>query len=52
MGKPLTLKPGPETLRFETVTFEPPVLETVSVWEALLPRTTFPKMRLAGLAVI
>jgi hypothetical protein len=52
MGKPLTLKPAPEILRFETVTFEPPMLETVTVWEALSPRTTFPKVRVAGLALI
>ena len=50
-GKPVALKPAPETLTFETVTLEPPVFEIATVAEALLPMFMLPKVRVAGLAV-
>jgi hypothetical protein len=49
-GKPVALKPAPETLTFETVTFELPVLEIEIDCEEVLPTFTLPKARLAGLA--
>ena len=48
---PLRLKPDPVTLAAETLTLEPPVLDTVSVCVWLLPTVTFPRFMLLGVAV-
>jgi hypothetical protein len=48
--KPLALKPPPDTLTFEIVTFELPLLVTVTFNELLLPTFTFPKDRLEALS--
>ena len=49
--RPLVVKPAPVTVSPETFTLELPVLVNVTVWLLLLPTFTFPKLRLAGLAV-
>ena len=49
--KPLELKPAPETLIWEMVTLELPVLLSVTVCVPLLPRFRFPKSKLVELAV-
>jgi len=46
---PLVLKPAPEVVTPEIVTFEFPVFVTVTFCELLLPTFTFPKLRLVGL---
>lgn len=46
---PVMLKPVPVTLACEMVTLEPPVFCRVSVWVALLPSATEPKLKLDGL---
>ena len=51
-GTPLALKPAPETLTLEIVTFELPEFVRPTVKRLLLPTFTFPKLKLVGLAVI
>ena len=48
---PLGLKPAPEMLRFEIVTFELPELVSVTARVLLAPVFMFPKLRLVGLAL-
>lgn len=48
---PLALKPAPETVKLENVTFEFPVLVRVVLRELLLPKFTLPKLKLVGFAV-
>ena len=48
---PLALKPAPETVTLEMVTFEFPVLVRLALSELLLPTFTLPKLRLVGFAV-
>lgn len=47
---PLALKPAPETVTLERVTFEFPVLVRLALSELLLPTFTLPKLRLVGFA--
>ena len=47
---PLALKPVPETLTVEMVTFEFPVFVNDTACVLLLPTVTLPKLRLAGIA--
>jgi hypothetical protein len=48
--RPLTLKPVPEALACEIETLELPVLVRVTFCVLVVPRETFPKLRLVGLA--
>jgi hypothetical protein len=48
---PLALKPAPEIVKLDTVTFEFPVLVRLALSKLLLPKFTLPKLRLVGLAV-
>jgi hypothetical protein len=48
---PLAVKPGPVRLTLEMVTLELPVLESVTPMVVVAPVVTFPKLRLAGLAL-
>jgi len=48
---PLALKPAPETVTLEMVTFEFPVLVRLALSKLLLPRFTLPKLRPVGFAV-
>jgi len=48
---PLALKPAPETVKLERVTFEFPVLVKLALSKLLLPKFTLPKPRLVGFAV-
>ena len=45
---PLALKPAPETVTLEMVTFEFPVFVKVTLEEPLPPTFTLPKLRLVG----
>ena len=47
---PLALKPAPETVTLEMVTFEFPVFVKVTLEEPLPPTFTLPKLRLLGFA--
>src|SRR6266851_5113604 len=49
--KPVMLKPVPEALAAEIVTLAVPELLNVRVCVPLLPTSTFPKLKLEGLAV-
>src|SRR6266568_3450429 len=49
--KPLMLNPVPEVLAAERVTLAVPELVNVTVCDPLLPTSTFPKLKLEGLAV-
>ena len=48
---PLPLKPAPEVVTWEMVTFALPVLATVTNCVPVLPKLTLPKLMLEGLAV-
>ena len=48
---PVALNPAPETVTFETVMFELPLLVNVTLWELLLPTFTLPKLKVAGSAL-
>ncbi len=48
---PLMLNPLPFTVACETVTLPVPVLVRVTFWLALLPNVTFPRFRVAGVAL-
>ena len=48
--RPLALKPVPEGVTFEIVTFELPLFVRVTLKVLLLPSFTFPKLKLVGLA--
>ncbi len=48
---PLALKPAPEIVKLDTMTFEFPVLVRLALSKLLLPKFTLPKLRLVGLAV-
>ena len=48
---PLALKPAPETPTFKMVTLESPEDRSVTGRTLLLPLLTFPKLKLAGLAL-
>jgi len=47
---PLALKPAPETVTLEMLTFEFPVFVKVTLEEPLPPTFTLPRLRLAGFA--
>ncbi len=47
---PLALKPAPETVTFEMLTFEFPVFVKVTLEEPLPPTFTLPKLRPVGFA--
>jgi hypothetical protein len=47
---PLALKPAPETVTLEMVTFEFPVFVKATLEEPLAPTFTLPKLRLVGFA--
>jgi hypothetical protein len=46
---PLALKPAPEMLTPEIVTFEFPLLVNVTIWLPVLDRFTLPKLKLEAL---
>ena len=48
---PLALKPAPETVMLEMMTFEFPVFVKVALNKPLLPTFTLPKLRLVGFGV-
>ena len=48
---PLALKPAPEIVKLDTVTFEFPVLVRLALSKLLLPKFTLPKLKLVGFAV-
>ena len=48
--RPLVVKSAPETLIWEMLTLELPVLVSVTVCVLLLPKATFPKLKEVGLA--
>jgi hypothetical protein len=48
---PLALKPAPETVTLEMLTFEFPVLVRLALSKLLLPKFTLPKLRLVGFGV-
>jgi hypothetical protein len=48
---PVALNPAPDTLTFEIVTFEFPLLVNVTLCALLLPTLTLPKLKLVGLAL-
>ena len=48
--RPLVVKPAPETLIWEMLTLELPMLVRATVCVLLLPKVTFPKLKEAGLA--
>jgi len=48
---PLALKPAPEIVKLDIVTFEFPVLVRLALSKLLLPKFTLPKLRLVGFAV-
>jgi hypothetical protein len=50
-ASPLMLKPVPDAVACETVTFADPEFVNVIVWDPLLPTATEPKLTLAGLAL-
>lgn len=47
--RPLVPKPAPETLTWDMLTLEFPVLVIVTACVAVLPTSTFPKLTFAGL---
>jgi len=49
--RPVTLKPGPETLTLEIVALELPELVRVALKELLLPVSMLPKFKLDGFTV-
>ena len=49
--RPVVLNPAPETLTWEMLTLELPMLVSLTVCVLLVPTNTLPKLKLVGLAV-